>query len=278
VRASTRRRAIGVGGCVALLGASTAVLAEPLARVLDELALLERGFIVDYTTSLLLAPELSASALQSAVRESAVPVAVGVLATFAAVLLAAALSFPASVAFQLEPGRFTGERATASMRARRLLLVAGARGLGLLLRGIPEVAWVVLLLAFFRSGPTPCVVAVAIHSTGVLLRVFTETIDNIPYRRLEQVSGACRPQIFLYGALPEAWRDWKTYALFQLEVNVRIGIVLGMVGAGGLGDKFHSNLLFRDNHRAGTYLWAMVLITVAIDRLSRRLTGRRLQS
>ena len=71
--------------------------------------------------------------------------------------------------------------------------------------------------------------------------------------------------------MPAAWRDWKTYAFFQFEVNVRMGVVLGMVGAGGLGDAFQTNLLFRENHRAGTFLWAMVLLTVGIDRLSRRL-------
>jgi phosphonate transport system permease protein len=119
------------------------------------------------------------------------------------------------------------------------------------------------------------VLAIALHSTGVLLRVFAETIDNVPFRRLEQVSGASRPQIFLYGALPTAWPDAKTYALFQFEVNVRMGLVLGMIGAGGLGQAFDSNMHFGELHRASTYLWAMVLLTVLIDRSARWLQLRR---
>ena len=112
-----------------------------------------------------------------------------------------------------------------------------ARGLGLLGRGVPEVAWVLILGAFFRQGLLAGVFAVTLHSAGVLLRVFVETIDNIPHRRLEHVSGACRAQIFLHGAVPTAWPDWKTYAFFQFEVNLRMGVVLGMVGAGGLGSR-----------------------------------------
>ena len=157
----------------------------------------------------------------------------------------------------------------------RWLLVASARGLGLLWRGVPEVAWVLILGAFFRQGLLAGVLAVTLHSAGVLLRVFVETIDNVPYRRLEQVSGTCRPQMFLYGALPHAWADWKTYAFFQFEVNVRMGIVLGMVGAGGLGEAFDGNVKFDRLERAGTFLWAMVLLTVLVDRVSRRLQLRR---
>jgi len=198
-----------------------------------------------------------------------------VLATLLATAAATLLTFPASVAFQLESHRFTGELLPPVRRGLRWALVVLTRGFALLLRGIPEVAWVILLAVFFRIGVTPCVFAVALHSTGVLHRVFTETLDNVPYQRLEQVSGACRPQVFAYGALPRAMPDWRTYAFFQFEVNVRIGVALGMVGAGGLGHFFQINLGWREYGNAATFLWAMVLLTVAIDRLSRWLQMRR---
>ncbi|MEC7584992.1 MAG: ABC transporter permease subunit [Planctomycetota bacterium] len=271
VRRSNRRRLLSLGIVGGLLVGSIAILAQPLGRVFEELTRIDGTFVSNYTFDLLLSPDLSADALAAAARESVVPIALGLLATAFAIGFAALLTFPASVAFQLDASRFTGEHHTLWVRIRRTALLVAARGLGLVLRGVPEVAWVVILSMFFKKGLTPCAFAIMLHSVGVLLRVFAETLDNIPYRRLEQVSGACRPHIFLYGALPEAWRDWKTYAFFQFEVNVRIGVVLGMVGAGGLGDAFQTNLLFRENHRAGTFLWAMVLLTVLIDRLSRRL-------
>ncbi|MBK8096399.1 MAG: ABC transporter permease subunit [Planctomycetes bacterium] len=275
-RTGTRRRLVGVGVVLALLSASVWWLWAPIARVGSELQRLEWGFIGRYTTGLLL-PDLAPATLWNVAQQAVIPLGVGVLATVAATALAGSAAFFASIAFQIEPDRYTGERLPRTRRALRWVLVVGTRGLGLLLRGIPEVAWVILLSVFFRIGLTPCVLAVLLHSTGVLLRVFAETLDNVPYRRLEQIAGACRPQIFLYGALPTAWPDWRTYAFFQFEVNVRIGVVLGTVGAGGLGDKFQSNLLFREFARASTYLWAMVLLTIAIDRLSRRLLLRRLK-
>jgi phosphonate transport system permease protein len=274
--ASTRKRLVGCSTVLVLLGGCVFWLREPFALVVEKLGHAEWPFVRDYTVGLLV-PELSGEALRAAASASLTPLALGLLATLAATLAAGFLSFPASAAFLLAPERFTGERPTAARRALRWSCVLATRAFGLLLRGIPEVAWVLILMTFFRQGITPCVLAVALHSTGVLLRVFTETLDNVPYRRLEQVSGACRPQIFLYGGLPTVWPDWKTYAFFQFEVNVRIGVLLGTVGAGGLGDKFESNLQLREFARASTFLWAMVGLTVCIDRLSRFLLLRRLK-
>ncbi|MBZ0153845.1 MAG: ABC transporter permease, partial [Planctomycetes bacterium] len=84
-----------------------------------------------------------------------------------------------------------------------------------------------------------------------------------------------RGAMFLFAAVPRALADWRTYTFFQFEVNVRLGVALGLVGAGGLGDRFDSNLKFRQFDTASTYLWAMVLLTVAIDRASRWLQLRR---
>jgi phosphonate transport system permease protein len=274
VAASTWRRAGGTAAVLLLLAGCVWWLRGPLGQVAEQLLRIESSFVLDYFGGLL-TPDLAPSTLLAVAAQARVPLALGLLATLAAAGAAGLLAFPASIAFQLEAERFTGEQLPRWRRAVRVLLVVAARGAGLLLRGVPEVAWVVLLAVFCKTGVLPCVLAVALHSTGVLQRVFAETLDNVPYRRLEQVAGTCRPQIYLYGALPEAWRDWKTYVFFQFEVNVRIGVVLGMVGAGGLGDRFQSNLAWRENHRAGSYLLAMVVLTVLIDRLSRRLLLQR---
>lgn len=267
------RRALGVAACVALLAGSLGWLWPAFVDLGEQLERIESGFAWGYAQRLLLTPDLSA--VPVAVTESFVPLAVALLTTIGATLFASALAYPASIAFQLHADRFTGEHPSALRRAWRGTSVAAARGLALVFRAVPEVAWLLILGAFFRQGLLAGVLAVTLHSTGVLLRVFVETIDNVPYRRLEQASGACRPQIFLYGALPTAWADWKTYAFFQFEVNMRMGIVLGMVGAGGLGEAFDGNLRFDRIERACTFLWAMVLLTVLIDRCSRWLQLRR---
>lgn len=270
---SSLQRGLGAGLCVLLLAGSYWTQHAAFRSFLDELDRLEPDFAWGYLHRLLLSPD--PAAIPAAWNESFVPLAVALLTTLGATLLAAALAYPASVSFQLEAHRFTGENPSLLRRAWRLSGVVATRGLALMFRAVPEVAWLLILGAFFRQGLLAGVLAVTLHSAGVLLRVFVETVDNVPHRRLEQVAGACRPQIFLYGALPSAWADWKTYAFFQFEVNMRMGIVLGMVGAGGLGEAFDGNLKFDRIERACTFLWAMVLLTVLVDRLSRWLQLRR---
>lgn len=270
-RATSRRRRSVAGFAVAgVLAGSLALLWHPLGQAIGELQRLDAAFLGEFVRGLAV-PDLGLDTLRAVAHHAIVPVSLAVLSTLAGGLGAALLAFPGSVAFQLEAGRFTGEHLPAPVLAWRWLQVVAARSAALVLRGIPEVAWVVLLAVFFRQGITPCVLAVALHSTGVLHRVFAETIDDLPYRALERSGGPRRAELFLYGALPRAWPSWRTYAAFQFEVNLRIGIALGVVGAGGLGDRFKGNLEFRQWAVASTFLWAMVLLTVLTDRVTRRL-------
>ncbi|MFM1872588.1 MAG: hypothetical protein RL398_2010 [Planctomycetota bacterium] len=274
-RRSTARRRWTVGiGVAVVLAAAVAMLAQPLGRAVDELRRIDGEFVRNFVTGLLV-PDLAPDTLLAVLRHAATPLAIGLLATLGGAVLAGLLAYPGSIAFQLEAHRFTGERLGGFERVRRTVWVIAARGTAVLLRGVPEVAWVVLLMVFWKQGVTPCVLAVTLHSAGVLHRVYAETLDNVPFDRLEKIGNACRSRVFLYGALPRALPDWRTYTFFQFEVNVRIGIALGIVGAGGLGERFKANLDFRELATASSFLWAMVLLTVAIDRTSRALQLRR---
>lgn len=275
-RTAARRRRAEVGlGVALLLAASAWWLAGPWGHALGGLARTEWAFVEPYTLGMF-RPSLAPDTWLAVLRESLVPLAIAVLATLGGGAVAAALVYPASLAFQLDAARFTGERAGAAVRAGRLALAVVARAVALVLRAVPEAGWVVVLAVPLRSGPTPCVVAIALHSAGVLHRVFTEAVDDVAYRRLERV-GAGRAAAFAYGALPVAWPLWRTYLFFQFEVNLRAGVALGIVGAGGLGMFFKNNLAFRHHADAAAFLWGMVLLTVAVDRLSRWLQLRRLR-
>jgi len=275
-RTQTARRLQVLLAIAAVVGGSAALLAGPIVAVVGELQRIDWDFAGPYTIGLFV-PDLSPATLLAAAENAVVPIAIGVLATVSGGLAAAALAYSASVAFQLDAHRFVGENLPAGRRRLRWFAVVATRAFALVCRGVPEVAWVILLAVFFRLGVTPCVLAVAIHSCGVLHRVFTESLDNVAYQRLERLGGTCRPQVFLYGALPRAWPDWRTYLFFQFEVNMRIGVALGVVGAGGLGHAFKFNLDWRQHGAAATFLWAMILLTVAVDRLSRWLQLRRLR-
>ena len=271
--ATSRRRKQVLGGVALTLVGCVVWLREPLNQALAELSRIEWDFVRPYTLGLF-QPTLDGEVWLAVLRESTVPLAIGVLATVGGGILAALLVYPASIAFQLDSERFTGEHVRPLTRAMRLMTMTAARMIALLLRGVPEVGWLIVLMVFFGSGVTPCIIAVCLHTAGVLHRVFTESLDDVPYQRLERI-GAGRLATFGYGALPSAWPSWRTYAFFQFEVNMRIGVALGVVGAGGLGLYFRNNLAYREHSTAAAFLWGMVLLTVAVDRLSRYLQLKR---
>ncbi len=205
------------------------------------------------------------------IKSSSVPLAIAIVGTLIGVIGAILLTYPHSLAFQLEPHQFTGETSHPLLRVLRFAQMAAARTVGLISRGIPEVMWAFLFIAFFGPGLVAGTVAIAIHSMGVLVRVFSETVDNIPYRRFEQSFMGSRMMCFGVVAAPISWRDWMTYAFFQFESNVRAAVVLGIVGVGGLGFFFTFNFEWFRFEKAGAYLLMIIALTIAIDRISRML-------
>jgi phosphonate transport system permease protein len=269
LRASLLKRSCALGAVTLLLVLCAWRLLPAWRRALAELDRIEWPWIRQ-EFSRFVHPDLSWPAVSQAVSSARVPLAMAVLATLGAVLVAGLLVYPGSVAFQLEPQRFTGERVGWLRRGARTLLVLAIRMLALVFRSLPEVAWLLLFAAFLRMGVLAGLLALMVHSSGVLARVFVESVDNVPYRRYEQTFLGSRPATFLYAALPSSAREWLTYSFFQFESNVRTGVMLGIIGVGGLGDRFHSAYEgMRDWNRAGTYLLAMILFTTLIDRTAR---------
>ncbi|MCA8915805.1 MAG: ABC transporter permease subunit [Planctomycetes bacterium] len=222
--------------------------------------------------------ELSKWFVWRVIKSAAVPVSMAIIGTLLGVIGAMLLTYPHSVAFQLESQQFTGETPHPVIRALRFVQMVLARGIGLVSRGVPEVMWAFLFIAFFGPGLLAGAIAIALHSLGVLVRVFSETVDNVPYRNFEQGFRGSRMTCFAYTAGPMSWRDWMTYSFFQFESNVRMGIVLGIVGVGGLGFFFTFNFEWFRFEKASTYLLVMVAITVVIDRISRGLKLSRIKS
>ncbi|MDF1614053.1 PhnE/PtxC family ABC transporter permease [Desulfurivibrio dismutans] len=205
------------------------------------------------------------------IKSAAVPLAMALVGTLLGVAAAGLLSYPHSFSFMWESSHFTGESPPWWLKLLRRLQMVIARLTGLISRGVPEVMWAFLFISFFGPGLLAGMMAIAIHSTGVLVRVFSESIDNIPYRRFEQSFSGSRAACFGLVAVPVAWRDWLTYSFFQFEANVRTAVVLGIVGAGGLGFQFSFNFEWFRFEKAATYLMMIIALTIIIDRISRLL-------
>lgn len=203
------------------------------------------------------------------VESAAVPLAIAVVGTLLGVAGTIVLTYPHSTTFQWLSHRFTGETPPPWVRAWRGMLLLCARVIAVISRGVPEVMWAFLFIAFFGPGLVAGTLAIAIHTLGVLTRVFGEALDNQPLRRFEPTCGASRLATYTTVAMPLAWRDWMTYAFFQFESNVRAAVVLGLIGVGGLGFQFNFNFEWFRFERASTYLIVMVLLTMLIDRGSR---------
>jgi phosphonate transport system permease protein len=147
------------------------------------------------------------------------------------------------------------------------------------LRSIPELVWASLLLISAGLGPFPGTLALALHTTGVLGRLFAESIENTapgPAFAL-RVRGVGELRVFLYATLPQIWPQVVSYTLYRWENNIRAAAVLGVVGAGGLGQMLSYHLGLFQMRETATVLLGMIALVAAVDALSflarRRLNG-----
>jgi phosphonate transport system permease protein len=189
-------------------------------------------------------------------------VAVGTAETFAMSLLGTLLATLAGLALALPASRLHAGQRGRARAPTRLLLNA--------LRSIPELVWAALLLIAAGLGPFAGTLALALHTTGVLGRLFAESLENVPpgpgFALRTQGVGTLR--VFLFATLPQVLPQVLSYSLYRWENNIRAAAVLGVVGAGGLGQllAFHMGLFHMG--KTATILGAMLVLVAAVDLLS----------
>ena len=193
------------------------------------------------------------------------------LETLAMSALGTALAAVAGLLFALPASRTHADDSARARAPTRLLLNV--------LRAIPELVWAALLLISAGLGPFAGTLALALHTTGVLGRLYAEAIENAapgPAAALRtQGVGALR--VLLYATLPQVLPQLISYTLYRWENNIRAAAILGVVGAGGLGQllAFHMGLF--QMGKTASVLIAMLLLVAMVDALShaiRRLLAR----
>src|SRR5262245_21440714 len=161
-------------------------------------------------------------------------------------------------------------------RALRMVPYLLAKGLLNFLRTVPEMLWALIFVFIVGLGPFAGVLALGVHTGGVLGKLFGEVLEDVDQQPIEslQSTGANRLQIFLYGIVPQALPQFVSYTLYRWEVNIRVAAVLGFVGAGGLGQRIHIAIsLFLGNQLLTYLIFIYALVTVA-DYLSAYLRRR----
>jgi len=198
-------------------------------------------------------------------------VAVGTWETLAMSALGTLLAAVAGLLLAIPASRHFDGHAALGRTPLRLLLNA--------LRSIPELVWAGLLLIAAGLGPFAGTLALALHTTGVLGRLFAEAIENAPPGPAAalRAQGVGTLRVFLYATLPQVLPQLLSYTLYRWENNIRAAAVLGVVGAGGLGQllAFHMGLF--QMGKTATVLAAMLGLVVLVDALSygaRRLLTR----
>lgn len=145
-----------------------------------------------------------------------------------------------------------------------------------LIRTFPEL---VLALVFIRAlglGPFPGVLAIGLHSIGMLGKLYSERIETVDKGALEALAatGASPIEVFRHGVIPEVLPDLLSFALYRFDLNVRAATVLGLVGAGGVGMILELKKSAGDWPAIGTIVIGIILTVGLVDFFSAKLRAR----
>jgi phosphonate transport system permease protein len=205
-------------------------------------------------------PETAPEFLARTARGAAETLSISAVGTLVATLIGTLLSLPAA-----------GRWGRSLRPLARLVLNC--------LRAIPELVWAAFMVLAAGLGPFAGTLALALHTGGVLGRLFAETLENAPRAPAQALrdAGSGASAAFLYGTLPLVLPQFTSYALYRWEYNIRMAAVLGFVGAGGLGQLLYVALSVFKTQQAATIILAMIAIVTVVDLLSawlRRYLGR----
>jgi phosphonate transport system permease protein len=151
-----------------------------------------------------------------------------------------------------------------------------ARSAVSLFRAVPELVSALFLVLAFGFGPIAGVLALGIHAAGFLGKFYAEDIENAddkPQEALRAI-GASRLKVLRAAVLPQVWPQYIAYTLYILDRNVRMATVVGIVGAGGIGQELKGRYDLYNYSHVATILLVIFLTVLLLDLMSARLRSK----
>jgi phosphonate transport system permease protein len=153
---------------------------------------------------------------------------------------------------------------------------AAARAALAVMRSVPELVWALLFVRAIGLGPAAGVLAIGVAYGGVVGKVFADLLEGVPRAAAEALGAAgARPwSAFALGLLPSARPLLLSYTLYRFDCALRASAVLGLVGAGGLGQQLELSLRMLRYDEVATYVLALFALVAAVDLASQALRRR----
>ena len=145
-----------------------------------------------------------------------------------------------------------------------------------LMRSIPQVVLAFIFVWPFGIGPLAGILAIAIHTTGALGKLFSEVNENADMRPMEgmRAAGGNWLEAVRYGMVPQVLPGFLSYALLRFEINVRSSTIIGFVGAGGIGQEFKRVIGFNIYEEVSAIAILILIIVMLLDLASERIRAR----
>jgi len=193
--------------------------------------------------------------------------------SFFGVLIGAAAALPLSALATQEPSTVGASRGERLLRA---IPYHAARLVINVFRSVPDILWALVFVVAVGLGPFPGTLALAVHSAGILGKLYSETLEEVPNRPVEaqRAKGAGTLQAFLFGRFPQGVIGLTSLTLYQWECNIRSAAVLGLVGAGGIGQQIIISMNLFDYSKVATLVGATIVAVLVVDGLSTTIRRR----
>lgn len=216
-------------------------------------------------------PELSPGFLQLLFVPTIETIQISIMGTVLAIMLGFPLALLATdrlcfagIAYEMD-----GKASTWRRLARRGVYLA-ARMLLNLCRSIPDVVWALMFVRVVGLGPFPGVLAIGVSYGGMVGKIYAEILETSLEGPIEALhaAGTGKSALLLYGFLPQVFANMVSYSLYRWECAIRSAAILGLVGAGGLGQQIELSMRMFQYQETSTILLIVFALVTAVDHLS----------